>query len=139
MPTKAELKQLAHPVKLKVRKGDSVMIIAGKDKGEIGFVAAVSPKEQRALILKFNDENPEQPLPLNAAIKHRKAKSQGERSARYKIPAPIHISNLMVLDPSNNLPTRVGRRKDETTGKLVRYSKKTGTVIPNAPVMEGKQ
>jgi len=138
MPTKAELKALAHPVKLKIRKGDNVMIIAGKDKGEIGFVAAVSPKEQRALVLKYNDENPDQPLPLNAAVKHRKAKMQGERSARYKIPAPIHISNLMVLDPSTNLPSRIGRRKDETTGKLVRYAKKSGTVIPNAQVMEPK-
>lgn len=125
-----EKKVAENPVKLKVRKGDKVKIISGKDKGEIGFVAAVSPKEQKALVLKENDENPDQPLPLNAAIKHRKAKMQGERSARIKIPAPIHISNLMVLDPTTNEPTRVGRRKDEATGKLVRYSKKTGNAIP---------
>ncbi len=135
MPTKAEIKQAQQHIKLKVRKGDKVLIISGKDKGQIGFIAAVSPKEQKAIILKENDENPEQPLPLNAVVKHRKAKTQQERSMRLKIPSPIHISNLMVLDPTTNQPTRVGRRKDETTGKLVRYSKKSGEVIPNAQVM----
>jgi len=139
MPTKAELKLAAQHIKLKVRKGDRVMIISGKDKGQIGFIAAVSPKDQKALILKDNDENPEQPLPLNAVIKHRKARTQNERSARIKIPAPIHVSNLMVLDPTTNAPTRVGRRKDETTGKLVRYAKKTGNVIPNVDVMPPKE
>lgn len=135
MPTKAELKQLAKPIKLKIRKGDKVLIISGKDKGQIGFVAAVSPKEQKAIILKDNDANPEQPLPLNAVVKHRKAKTQQERSMRVKIPSPIHVSNLMILDPSTNQPTRVGRRKDEETGKLVRYAKKSGDTIPDAQVM----
>lgn len=130
MPTKAQLKALAKPIKLKVRRGDRVMIISGKDKGEVGFIAAVSPKERKVIVLKENEENPEQPLPLNAAIKHRKARTQGERSARIKIPVPIHVSNVMVLDPTTNKPTRVGRRKDETTGKLVRFSKKTGALIP---------
>jgi len=138
MATKAELKQQKEHIKLKVRKGDKVMIISGKDKGEIGFVAAVSPKEHRVIILKENAENPEQPLPLNAAIKHRKAKMQGERSARLKIPMPIHVSNVMVLDPKTNQPTRVGRRLDAATGKLVRFAKKSGDNIPNADVMESK-
>ncbi|HWD38777.1 MAG TPA: 50S ribosomal protein L24 [Fimbriimonas sp.] len=128
MPTKAELKKLGKPVKLKVRRGDKVMIISGKDKGEIGFVAAVSPKEGKVMVMKENLENPEQPIPLNAAIKHRKARTQGERSARYRIPAPIDVSNVMVLDPSTNQPTRVGRRLED--GKLVRYAKKSGTTIP---------
>ncbi len=134
MPTKADIKALKSPPKLKLRKGDKVMIITGKDKGEIGFIAAMAPKEQKAMVLKENFENPEQPLPLNAAIKHRKAKTQGERSARIKIPAPIHISNLMLLDPKTNQPTRVGRRKEE--GKLVRYAKKSGEKIIDANVME---
>lgn len=134
MPTKAHLKQLKNPPKLKLRKGDKVMIITGKDKGEIGFIAAVSPKDQRVMVLKENFENPEQPLPLNAVVKHRKAKTQGERSARIKIPAPIHMSNLMLLDPKTNLPTRVGRRTEE--GKLVRYAKKSGEKVIDANVME---
>jgi large subunit ribosomal protein L24 len=128
MPTKAEIKRLAKPIKLKIRTGDKVMIISGKDKGEVGFIAAVSPKESRVMVLKENLENPDQPLPLNAAIKHRKAKTQGEKSSRMKIPAPIHISNVMVLDPETNLPTRVGRRTED--GKLVRYAKASGKLIP---------
>ncbi len=115
-------------VKLKLRSGDKVVIIAGKDKGERGFIAAVSPRENKAIVLKENPENAEQPLPLNRAIKHRKAKTQQERSARIQIPVPIHVSNLMLLDPSTNEPTRVGRKKVE--GKLVRYAKKSGEVIP---------
>jgi large subunit ribosomal protein L24 len=94
----------------------------------------VSPKERKVIVLKENLENEDQPLPLNAAIKHRKAKTQGERSARIKIPVPIHVSNVMVLDPTTNQPTRVGRRLDETSGKLVRYAKKSGEAIPNAEV-----
>lgn len=136
MPTKAELKQKATHIKLKVRKGDRVVIISGKDKGEIGFIAAVSPKEQKVIVLKENEENPEQPLPLNAAIKHRKAKTQGQRSVRLKIPVPIHMSNVMVLDPKTNEPTRVGRRLEE--GKLVRYAKKSGEKLIDVQVMETK-
>jgi large subunit ribosomal protein L24 len=137
MPTKADLKALANPVKLKVRKGDKVMIISGKDKGEIGFIAAVAPKENKVIVLKENEENANQPLPLNAAIKHRKAKTQQERSARIRIPVPIHVSNVMVLDPKTNEPSRVGRRLED--GKLVRYAKKSGELVPSVEVMPAKQ
>ncbi len=125
MPTKAELKARAQHIKVKVKTGDKVMIISGKDKGQKGFIAAVSPKEQKVIVLQENPENAEQPIPLNRAIKHRKARSQGERSARFQIPVPIHISNVMVLDPKSGEPTRVGRRKEGD--KLVRYAKKSGT------------
>ena len=130
MPTKADLKRLANPVKLKVRRGDKVMIIAGKDKGKLGSIAAVSPKENKVIVLAENPENAEQPMPLNAVIKHRKGKQQGERSARIQLPAPLNISNVMVLDPKTGEPTRVGRRKEGD--KLVRYAKKSGTTIKNA-------
>jgi len=63
MPTKAELK--SKKTKLKLRSGDRVIIIAGKDKGQIGFIAAVDPEKRRALVLQDNDENPEMPNPLN--------------------------------------------------------------------------
>jgi len=129
MPTKADLKSLANPVKLKVRRGDKVMLIAGKGKGKTGFIAAVSPKENKVIVLAENPENAEQPLPLNTVIKHRKAKQQGERSARIALPAPLNISNVMVLDPKTGEPTRVGRRKEGD--KLVRYAKKSGTTIKN--------
>jgi large subunit ribosomal protein L24 len=130
--TKAEIKKRLKPIKLRVRKGDNVMIIAGKNKGEIGFIAAVSPRENKVIVLKANPENAEQPIPLNAAIKHRKARSQGERSARIQIPVPIHVSNVMVLDPKTGQPTRVGRK--EVDGKRVRYAKKSGEVIPDGPI-----
>lgn len=134
MPTKADLKKLSKPIKLKIRKGDEVMIISGKDKGERGFVYAVSPKEMKAIVLKPNEENPDMPLPLNAAVKHRKARVQGEKSARMKIPAPIHVSKLMVIDPKSGEPTRVGRRKEGD--KIVRYAKKSGELLKDAPYKE---
>lgn len=136
MPTKLELKQKAAHIKLKVRKGDQVMIISGKDKGEIGYVYAVSPKEQKAIVLKENEENPDQPLPLNAAIKHRKARTQAEKSTRLRIPVPIHVSNLMVLDPKDGQPTRVGRKAEG--GKIIRYAKKSGETLTEAPYDKGE-
>lgn len=136
MPTKAEIKQEKAHIKLKVRTGDKVVIIAGKDRGQIGFVAAVAPKEQKVIVLQDNAENPEQPIPLNAVIKHRKARTQAERSARIKLPAPIHVSNIMVLDETGN-GTRIGRRKEGD--KLVRYSKKSGKTLKDLPNIEKKK
>ena len=133
MPTKAELKLLAQHIKVKIRKGDRVMIISGKDKGQVGEVAAVAPKEQKVLVVRQNPENPEEYVPLNAAIKHRKARFQGEKSARLRIPVPIHISNVMVIDPKSGEPTRVGRKK--VGDKTVRIAKKSGEQIPDADVM----
>ena len=127
MPTKAELKQKAKNIKLKVKTGDTVMIISGKDKGEIGTVAAASPKENKVIVVKASDENPEQMIPLNAAIKHRKARTQGEKSTRLKIPVPLDASKVMVIDPKTKQPTRVGRRLED--GKLVRYAKKSGETL----------
>ena len=132
MPTKADLKRLAKLPKIKIRKGDRVVIIAGKDKGQEGFVAAVSPKEQKVIVLRENPENPDMPLPLNAVVKHRKARTQAEKSARIQLPAPLDISNVMVLD-STGKATRVGRRVEN--GKLVRYSKKNNETLVDAPVM----
>jgi large subunit ribosomal protein L24 len=132
--TKKEIKQREDNIKLKVRKGDFVRIIAGKDKGQEGFIALVFPKRQRVIVLQANEENPDQPLPLNAAVKHRKARTQAEKSARIRIPVPIHISNVMVLDPKTSEPTRVGRKLID--GKLVRYAKKSGDAIPDQSVME---
>lgn len=132
--TKKEIKQRAQRIKLKIRKGDFVKIVSGKDKGQEGFVAQVLPDKQRVIILQANEENPDRLHPLNAAVKHRKAKMQGEKSARVRIPVPIHISNVMVLDPETKEPTRVGRRLED--GKIVRYAKKSSALIPDQPVME---
>jgi len=137
MPTKAELKQKRAHIKLKVRKGDTVKIIAGKDKGQIGVVAAVDPKEQKVIVLQENPEEPDMPIALNAAIKHRKARYQGEKSMRVKIPVPINASNVMVIDPETNEPTRIGRRKEGD--KIVRYAKKSGKTIVDTPNLEAKE
>lgn len=136
--TKAEIKARQNQPKRKVRAGDVVMIITGKDKGQVGFVAMVLTKKDRVIVLKNNTENPEgAPLPLNAAIKHRKAKQQGERSARVIMPMPIHISNVMVVDPKLGVPTRVGRRIED--GKLVRYAKKSNELIPSMNPLADRQ
>ena len=134
--TKAEIKQLASGVKLKVRKGDKVKIISGKDKGEMGYIAQVLTKANKVIVLKENEENPDQPLPLNAAVKHKKSRNpQAEKSARIRIPVPIHISNVMVLDPKDNTPTRVGRKLDSKK-QLVRYAKRSGQEFKDEPQME---
>lgn len=133
--TKAEIKRRAAGIKLKVRKGDKVRIISGKDKGETGFIARVLVAKQRVIVLKENDENPDQPLPLNAAVKHKKSRNpQMEKSARLRIPVPIHISNVMVLDPETGNPTRIGKKKEK--GENVRYAKRSGKVFKDEPVME---
>ena len=134
--TKAEIKAKKAHLKPRVRTGDKVVIIAGKDKGQVGFVAAVSAEKMKAIVLQENEENAEQPLPLNAAVKHFKAKYQGQKSARIRIPVPIHLSNLMVLDAETGTATRIGRRKED--GKLVRYAKKSGKTIKDEPNLEKK-
>jgi large subunit ribosomal protein L24 len=127
MPTKAEMKVANKPIKLKVRSGDKVMIIAGKDKGEVGEIIKVDPKKGLVMVAKQNPENPEQWIPLNARIKHRKARTQQERSARVALPGPLHVSNVMLIDPKTGQPTRVGRRKEGD--KVVRYAKKSGETL----------
>ena len=136
MPTKADIKRRSSKPKLKIRKGDKIVIIAGRDKGEEGYVLAIAPNKLKALVLQDNPENPDEPLPLNTAVKHKKAKFQGEKSARMRIPVPIHISNLMVLDPESGEATRIGRRVED--GKLVRYGKKSGKSIVDTSNIEEK-
>lgn len=135
--TKAEIRQAAQRLKLKVRKGDRIMIISGKDRGQVGFIERVLTKAQRVIVLQENQENPDFPLPLNAGIRHRKARTQAEKSAREKFPAPIHISNVMVLDPKTETPSRLGRRIEGE--KMVRYAKKSGTAVQDQQVMGDKE
>lgn len=135
--TKAEIKAKKNQPKLKLRTGDKVIIIAGKDKGQIGVIQAVDPEKQKALVAADNPENPDQMIPLNAVIKHKKARFQGERSARLKLPSPIHLSNLMLIDPNTNEPTRVGRKKED--GKIVRYGKKGGKTIKDEAIVRDKE
>ena len=105
---------------MKVHKGDTVIVISGKDKGAKGKVIQAFPKEQRVLVEGVN------------RIKKHTAASANERGASsggiVTQEAPIHVSNVMVVDSDGN-PTRVGYRVDEETGKKVRISRKSGKDI----------
>ena len=105
---------------MKVRKGDTVLVIAGKDKGAKGKVLQAYPERDRVLVEGVN------------RIKKHTAISTNQRGAQsggiVTQEAPIHISNVMVVD-SDGKPTRVGYRVDEETGKRVRISKRNGKDI----------
>lgn len=103
-------------MKLHVKKGDTVMVIAGDDKGQIGKVLKVYPEKNKAIVEGRN---------INK--KHTKPNAKNTQGGIVEQEAPIDLSNLMVMD--GKTPTRIGRKKDEKSGKLVRYSKKSGEVI----------
>jgi large subunit ribosomal protein L24 len=98
----------------KIRKGDKVMVMTGKDKGRQGEVLSVDPKAERAVV-----------DGLNIAIRHTK-QSQTSQGGRQPKPMPIHLSNLSIVD-ANGKPTRVGFRMEGD--KKVRYAKTTGEAI----------
>ena len=101
--------------KLHIKKGDQVVVIAGASKGSRGEVLEVLPKKNRAVV-----------EGVNLVKKH--TKPNGENPGGIvDMPAPIHISNLMLIDPKSGDATRVGRRMEGD--KLVRYAKKSGTTI----------
>ena len=104
-------------MKLHVKKGDTVLVLSGNDKGKQGKVMSVDPKSQRAIV-----------EGVRIISKHTRSNAEHPQGGIIKQEAPIHISNLMVVDNSGK-PTRVGRKIDEKTGKLARYSKKTGEII----------
>jgi large subunit ribosomal protein L24 len=101
--------------KLSIKKGDKVVVIAGSNKGDSGEIKQVFPKENRAIV-----------DGLNMVKKHIKA-TQDNPGGINEMEAPIHISNLMLVDPKTGKPTRVGRKIVD--GKSVRYSKKSGEII----------
>ena len=101
--------------KLYVKKGDKVIILAGADKGKTGNVLEVFPDKYRAVV-----------EGINIVKKHTKPSNDNPGGIN-EIPAPLHISNLAIVDPKTGEATRVGRK--EVDGKLVRYSKKSGEII----------
>lgn len=103
--------------KLKIKKGDNVLVIAGDSKGQQGRVLFVDLEKKRAIV-----------EGVNMVTKHSKPTKDTPKGGILTKEAPIHISNLMVQDGSGKA-TRVGKRMDEKTNKLVRYSKNTGEVI----------
>ncbi len=99
----------------KLRKGDRVIVLAGKDKGREGVISQVLPKENRAIV-----------DGVNVAIRHEKQSqtSQGGRTAK---PLPIDLSNIALVDPKDGGATRVGFKMEGD--KKVRFAKKSGAVI----------
>jgi large subunit ribosomal protein L24 len=104
-------------MKLHIRKGDTVMIIAGDSRGQQGKVLAVNTEKFSAIV-----------EGVNLVSKHTKPNAKSPQGGIVKKEAPVDISNLMVVDNSGK-PTRTGRKLDSKTEKMVRYSKKSGEVI----------
>ena len=104
--------------KIKIRKNDMVIVATGNSKGVKGKVIKVFPKENRAMV-----------EGANLISKHTKPNAANPQGGIVKQEAKIHISNLMLVDPKSGDPTKVGRKRDDKTGKLVRFAKKTGEVI----------
>ena len=103
--------------KFHIRKGDTVEVIAGDDKGKHGRVLEVIVSEEKAIV-----------EGINMVSKHTKPNSQYPQGGIIRKEAPVRISNLNVVDPSSGEPTRIGRRLNDK-GKTVRYSKKSGEEI----------
>jgi large subunit ribosomal protein L24 len=102
--------------KFKIRKGDKVVVITGKDKGKTGEVTRVLPKESRVLV-----------QGVNIVRRHQRQTAQQQGGIITK-EAPIHISNVAHIDPSSEKPTRIGYRTLED-GRKVRVAKRSGSPI----------
>lgn len=99
--------------KMKLKKGDQVVVISGKDAGKTGAIIRVFPKEARILV-----------DGVNIVKRHVRKSGRGQSGRIVERPAPLHLSNVMLVDPETKKPTRVGRKLVD--GTLVRYAKKSG-------------
>jgi len=103
--------------KLHIKKGDNVIVIAGNSKGKQGRVLEIIKKNNRAIVEE-----------VNMVSKHTKPNADNPQGGIIKKEAPIHISNLLIVDPSTGKASRIGRRLNDKN-KLVRYAKKSGEEI----------
>lgn len=103
--------------KLHIKKGDTVFVNSGENKGQQGRVLEVIRKSNKAIV-----------EGINLVSKHTKPNAKSPQGGIIKKEAPVHISNLMLIDPSSGKPTRIGRRMGNSN-RLVRYSKKSGEEI----------
>jgi large subunit ribosomal protein L24 len=97
----------------RIRKGDRVVLLSGKDKGKSGVVLEIRPGEQRALV-----------EGVNIMKRHTKPRPPNEPGGVIERPAPVHLSNLALIDPKDNRPTRV--RIQEIDGVRVRVAARSG-------------
>lgn len=102
---------------MRVKKGDTVVVIAGKDKGKKGLILQVIPKTQRVIV-----------EGVNMVKKHQKATQKVQQGGIVTQEAPVHVSNVMYFDKKVSKGVRVGY-KTLNSGEKVRVSKKTGEVI----------
>ncbi len=100
----------------KIRKGDKVVVLAGKDKGRSGEVLSVQPKEDTAIVRGVN------------LIRRHQRQTQSQEGGIITKEAPIQLSNLAIADPKDGKPTRVGFRVEQD-GKKVRFAKRSGETI----------
>jgi len=104
-------------LKRNIKKGDTVKVISGESKGKQGRVLKIDADSGRAVV-----------EGANLIKKHTKPNAQNPQGGILEQEAPIHLSNLLVIDGKGNA-TRIGKKIDEKTGKSVRFSKKSGEVI----------
>jgi len=97
-----------------VKKGDMVQVIAGNDKGKVGEVLSLDPVRGKVLV-----------QGINRSYRHLKPSRQHPQGGRIQKEMPVHISNVLPVDPKTNLPTRVGFRVAED-GSKDRYAKRSG-------------
>lgn len=102
----------------KIVKGDEVLVIAGRNKGERGTVRTYIVESDRVVV-----------EGVNIVKKHMK-QGRARQAGIIEVEAPLHVSNVMLVEPGTDEPTRVGVRKN-ADGKNERFSKKTGNTIPN--------
>jgi large subunit ribosomal protein L24 len=105
--------------KMKLRKGDSVVVLTGKDKGKKGQITKVIPTERKVLV-----------GGINVVKKHTKPSKMNPNGGIVSMEKPIASSNVAILDPKTDQPTRVGY-KVLADGKKVRFAKKSGEIIDN--------
>ncbi|WP_187264219.1 50S ribosomal protein L24 [Pontibacter beigongshangensis] len=103
--------------KLHVKTGDTVKVIAGDERGKTGRIVSVNIEKQKVVI-----------EGLNLVTKHNKPSAKNPQGGISKVEAPIHVSNVAIVDPKSGEATKTARRKN-SEGKTERYSKKTGEVI----------
>ena len=112
----------AKPSGMKIKKGDHVIVIAGRDVGREGTVIAAFPDKQKLLV-----------QGVNMIKKNTKVDYQGRRGAKeggiVHQEAPIHVSNVQLIDPDSKKPARAGYRRDDETDKKVRISRQSGKDI----------
>jgi large subunit ribosomal protein L24 len=102
---------------MKIKKGDNVVVLAGRDKGKKGSVLRVLAKDGRAFVQGIN------------MVKRHTAPSAGQTGGIVEKEAPIHVSNLAIVDPKDGKPARIGYKFIEGGQKKVRFAKRSGELI----------